>query len=50
MGLLFYVIEGLQIRNTVFIKNVPLANEMQPVLEQQSMQPALSVERQRRRR
>ena len=31
MGPLFYIIEGLQIRNTLFIKNVMLANEMRPV-------------------
>ena len=31
MGSLFYIIEGLQMRNTVFIKDVMLANEMQPV-------------------
>ena len=31
MGPLFYIIEGLQTHNTVFIKNVTLANEMQPV-------------------
>ena len=31
MGPLFYIIEGLQIRNTLFIKNVMLANEIRPV-------------------
>ena len=28
MGPLFYIIEGLQIRNTLFIKTVTLANEI----------------------
>ena len=31
MSPLFYIIEGLQIHNTLFIKNVMLANEMRPV-------------------
>ena len=31
MGPLFYIIEGLQIRNILFINNVMLANEMRPV-------------------
>ena len=31
MGPLFYIIKGLGTYNTVFIKNVMLANEMRPV-------------------
>ena len=31
MGPQFYIIEGLQIRNTLFIKKVTLANEIRPV-------------------
>ena len=31
MGPVFYIIEGLQICNTLFIKNITLANEMRPV-------------------
>ena len=31
MGPLFYIIEGLRIRNTLFIKNITLANAIRPV-------------------